>query len=171
MSSTSVFLRYVDTQDASLILDWENNQDNWAVSENDSAYSIYDILVLIEELQDIQKARQARWMICLPNSNDAIGNVDLTEIEFENKESTVGILIANDLHRKQGYASKALELVEKKAQELNLIKLKCTIHSDNEASIGLFEKNGFNKIGKLEESSLKNGQNIDVLLFEKWLEK
>lgn len=171
MNSAPIYIRYVEFKDAELVLDWENNQENWAVSENDSPYSIYDVLVLIGELQDIRKVNQARWMICLSGSNKAIGNVDLTEIEFDKHESTVGILIADVIQRNKGYASLALELIERQAEELEINKLNCSIHSDNTASISLFEKNGFIKIGKLEKPAVKDGQNIDVLLFEKWLKK
>ena len=171
MSDYSIYLRYIQTQDAALVLDWENNQENWAVSENDSPYSIYDILVLIGELQDIQRAKQARWMICSDLNNQAIGNVDLTEIDFENKVATVGILIAEKELRNKGYASQALVLIEKEANKLKIDKLTCSIHADNLASISLFLKNGFEKIGKQDAPDLKNDQYIDVILFEKWLKK
>lgn len=171
MNSAPIYIRYIEFKDAEQVLDWENNQENWAVSENDSPYSIYDVLVLIGELQDIKKVNQARWMICLSSSDEAIGNIDLTEIEFNKHESTVGILIADELQRNKGYASLALQMIERQAEELEIIKLKCSIHSDNTASVSLFEKNGFIKVGKLNEPTVKNGQNIDVLLFEKWLKK
>ncbi len=171
MSDSSIFLRYIEAKDAKQVLDWENNEENWAVSENDSPYSIYDILVLIEELQDIQKAKQARWMICLSINNKAIGNVDLTEIDFKNKQATVGILIADKELRNKGFASEAIRLIEVEAVKIGVEKLVCTIHQSNKASIALFLKSGFKKIGLQKEPDLKEGDYIEALLFEKWLKK
>lgn len=169
MSDSSIYLRYIETRDAEQVLDWENNEENWAVSENDSPYSIYDILILIGELQSIQNAEQARWMICLNETQEAIGCVDLTEIDFENKVASVGILIANKELRKKGFASKALQLIENEAIDLGLTLLKCSIHADNLASISLFTKNNYKNTGKQKEAELKGDKYIEVLLFEKWL--
>jgi len=171
MSDSSIFLRYIETKDAEQVLDWENNEENWAVSENDSPYSIYDILVLIGELQNIQKAKQARWMICSNIDEEAIGNVDLTEIDFENKQATVGILIADKETRNKGFASEALQLIEVEAMKLGVEKLNSTIHQSNKVSITLFLKSEFKKIGLQKESDLKDDEYIDVLVFEKWLKK
>ena len=171
MGSSQIYIRPILMEDAGIVLDWENNEENWGVSENGSKYSLFDIIVLIKELQDIKKSMQARWMICLENTGEAIGNVDLTEINFEAKEATVGILIADKKYRNKGMAIESLRLVEGKALELDLLKLNCTIHEDNTSSINLFLKNDYEKIGETNDSELKNGEYINIILFEKWLKK
>ena len=64
MTKRQVYIRYIDVMDAEHVLDWENNVEGWNVEENETPYSIFDILQLIHELSDIQKAKQARWIIC-----------------------------------------------------------------------------------------------------------
>ena len=159
MNKSSVYLRYIEVKDAELVLEW------------DSPYSIYDILVLIGELQNVSKAKQARWMICLSENDKAIGNVDLTEIDFNKMEATIGILIACKEYRRKGFASKAIKLIESKAVALNLKKLHCSVHKDNIGSCNLFIKNKFMKIGEKLELEFKGGAYIDILLLEKWLKK
>ena len=53
MIKDEIYIRPVNHADAELILDWENNEENWSVSENDSPYSIGDIIVLIGELKNV----------------------------------------------------------------------------------------------------------------------
>ncbi|MBL1280395.1 MAG: GNAT family N-acetyltransferase [Fluviicola sp.] len=171
MKEFSIYLRYVEAKDAALILDWENNEENWAVSENDSPYSLFDIHVLIGELQDIPNAKQARWMICLSENDEAIGNIDLTEIDFKKKEATVGILVACKEYRQKGIASKSLQLIEDESIRLGVEKFICSVHKDNLASCQLFLKNNFRKIGEKKEPNSSEDEYIDVLLFEKWLKK
>ena len=148
--------------DAVLILDWENNVENWAVSENDSKYSLFDIVMLIGELQDIQKAKQGRWIICTTEDDAVIGCVDLTEVNFEENRAEVGILIAEKENRRKGYALQALQLIESKAEELDLNKLSCSIHSTNISSLELFKKNDYKQLDKISN---------DIYFFEKWLKK
>ncbi len=161
-NNNSIFIRKAIFEDAECILEWENNEENWRVSDNDSPYSIYDILVLIGELQDIQKVKQGRWMICLSETQEKIGCVDLTTIDFVKKTAEVGILIADKKNRRKGYALKSLICLEKKAVELGLTKLKCRIHSANTASVELFKKCDYQQLNKVE-----NG----ICFFEKWLKK
>lgn len=171
MIKDEIYIRPVNHADAELILDWENNEENWSVSENDSPYSIVDIIVLIGELKNVLKAKQARWMICLTESGKPIGNVDLTEINFNDHCCSIGILIANRANRRKGYALKALQLIESEALRLNLRKMRCTVHSDNRSSVDLFLKKDYVKIGIENPSSSEEDDYIEIIIFEKCLKK
>jgi len=162
MLNDQLLIRKVTFKDADCILYWENNEENWAVSENDSKYSIFDIVALIGELQNVQNARQGRWMICVKGNESPIGCVDLTGIDFENNTADVGILIAEKNYRRKGYALMSLQLIEEEAKELGLKKLSCSIHSTNLASIRLFEKCGYQELV---------GETKEIYFFEKWLKK
>jgi len=156
-------------EDAPLILDWENNEEFWAVSENDSAYQLFDIQHLIMTLQNIEKAKQARWMICLRENDQAIGCVDLTEINFENESATVGILISDRKNRRKGYAISTLKNIEDVALELNIKHLKCTIHEENSQSVILFEKSNYVRVGESFDASDSEGEGKKIIELEKWL--
>ena len=108
-------------------------------------------------------------MICSPELSEPIGVVDLTDIDFEVGVSGVGVMIADPIHRRRGLASKALKLLEIEAKNLKIHTLLSTILENNSASIQLFEKIGYEKIGATEEKYLVQGVYIQGLLFEKWL--
>lgn len=171
MVNNPTYIRYVVMEDAPTILEWENNEEFWAVSENDSPYQLFDIQHLIMTLQKIDVARQARWMICLMETNQPIGCVDLTEINFEEKTATVGILISDRANRRKGYATSSLARIEEVAQDLKIKQLKCTIHEDNVQSVVLFEKSNYVKVGESIDNSDSRGAGKKIIELEKWLKK
>lgn len=164
----SIYLRYVSIADATTILEWENNEE-W--NSSGIHYSIYDIMQLIHELQDIERGKQARWMICDTDSDKAMGVVDLTEIDMKESEASVGVFIPDHSDRRKGHASAALLMLEDKAQEIGVQRLKATIALDNVKSQALFLKSGFTKIGETDKAYVNEGDYIKALIFEKCFEK
>lgn len=165
----SLFIRPIEVADAQIVLNWENNVEGWNMSETSTLYTFFDILNLINDLQNVQTAKQGRWMICSPELREPLGVVDLTDIDFEVGVSGVGVMIADPMYRRRGLASKALKLLEIEAKNLKIHTLLSTILENNSASIQLFEKIGYEKIGATEEKYLVQGVYIQGLLFEKWL--
>lgn len=158
-----VILRLPILNDAPTILSWENNPENWEVSDNTSPYSIEDIEQLILSFQNHKEPSQLRFMIC--KDEILLGAVDIFDINYENKSGSIGILIAEDEFRRKGYASKALQLIELEAQKLGVHQLKALIHTKNNKSRNLFEKMGY-LILKDEK-----GQQTDTIEVEKWVRK
>ena len=171
MENNLTYIRYVVMEDAPLILDWENNEEFWAVSENDSPYQLFDVQHLIMTLQKIETAKQARWMICLKENDKPIGCVDLTGIDFEKESATVGILISDRENRRKGFASTTLRNIEDVAKELKIKHLKCTIHEYNAQSIVLFEKSNYARVGESFDASNSKDNGKKIIELEKWLKK
>lgn len=163
LKAQNIFLRQVEEQDVNLLLLWENNIDNWRYSETEAPFSLYEIQQYIKSASQIRQNKQLRFIICLNDNHEAIGTIDLFEIDFKNLRAGVGILIANQENRGKGHAKEALQrLVEFSAKSLNLIQLYCDIQSNNKASIQLFESEGFIKTGVKKswfkyEDDLKDG--------------
>lgn len=166
-----IYIRPIDIPDALTVLNWENNPDNWDASDNKGEYQLFDIVRMIEESRDIHKIRQGRWMICNKSNNELIGTTDLFDINFEKGESTVGVLIAEKDNRQKGIAEKALLLLEKEAEKLEVRTLKCAIHPNNLPSVKLFEKLNFVKIGKTEQEFVNDGVYLQASIYEKCLKK
>lgn len=162
-------MRKIEFPDAEIVLDWENNIDGWNMEEKPRDYSIYDIILLISEMQDVHKSKQLRFMICHEDFPVPIGAADLTGMDFEDHSSGVGILIADPEMRHRGFASKALLLLEEKAREWGLTKLRSTILENNDSSLHLFEKLGYKKLADSGEGYVVEGTYIKALVFEKWL--
>lgn len=162
-----VHLRYIDKSDAEEVLHWENDLEDWNENAGEIRYSIIDISILIEELQDIRRAGQARWIIIA--DGEKVGCVDLTEIDFNNSQASVGVLIADLSKRRRGIASKAIQLLEEEAKKINILKLVSHVKLENQKSINLFEKCAFQLLNEKEEITLDNGKTVEVRKLEKWL--
>ena len=87
-----IALRLPKISDAETILNWENNPDNWEVSENDSPYNLEDIIALIKSFQTENLPSQLRFIIHAEEV--LLGAVDIFDINYENKSGAIGILIA-----------------------------------------------------------------------------
>ncbi|MFT6503075.1 MAG: diamine N-acetyltransferase [Crocinitomicaceae bacterium] len=172
ISVESIFLRPVQGSDASLLLQWENDQNNWSVSSTTSKYKLGDIIALIESLADIETSKQARFIIVNRKNNLALGAVDLFSISFEEEKASVGVLIADPNNRNKGYAAKSIEILEEICvDELGIYNLEAKVHQNNVSSRRLFEKIGFSKKKLTQDAQLNNADYIETLIFEKCLKK
>lgn len=166
-----IYIRPIAIPDALIVMNWENDPLNWDASDNKGEYQLFDIVRMIEENQNVQRAKQARWIICDSNSHQQIGTVDLFDIDFDKSLAFVGVLIAEKANRKKGLASLAIELVENEALKLDLTRLKCVVHPGNRGSVRLFEKRGFVKIGETDRQFVNEGVYLEASIYEKWVKK
>ena len=144
LASENIFLRTLQLEDADLISKWENNPDNWEVSGTKTPFSTEEILAFVTADDDVVRNKQIRYLICLKSTKTPIGTIDLFEYDEKKKAVGVGVLIADIHQRKRGFAFEALELINNYcSNELKIVTIFCNITIDNEASIRLFEKNGF----------------------------
>jgi len=166
-----VYIRLVESSDAGTILLWENNPENWKVSETEVPFDLNSILTLIEQAQQIRTYGQLRFMICLNSTNESIGTIDLFDANFKHKRAGVGILIAEKSQRNKGFAKEALVLIIKYSKEvLGFKNIYCTIHSDNDSSVKLFESIGFKFVGVRKDWYLEKGKWLDELMYQLCLE-
>jgi diamine N-acetyltransferase len=173
LSTEKILLRMVEPEDATKLLIWENNPENWKVTDTEVPFSMHAIKMLIEQQQQIRSTGQLRMMICLnDNSEEPIGAIDLYDVDFKNKNASVGILIGDKMNRGKGYAKDALEIIIKYAlNNLSLHNLVCSIQATNIESIRLFESMGFEKIGRRKEWFLIRNNRVDEILYQLCLEK
>ncbi|MES2799711.1 MAG: GNAT family protein [Bacteroidota bacterium] len=152
LKGENVFLRAVEPADATALMLWENNPEHWKVSDTDCPFSLQGIMQLIEQQRDFRGTGQMRLLICLQGTNEAIGTIDLYDADFKNENVSVGILIGDSANRSKGFAQEALVLMIQYLKEMfNFHNVHCSIHADNHASIQLFEKAGFIKVGERKE--------------------
>ncbi len=148
LNSTNIYLRTIEPRDASLMLKWENNPENWAVSDTLVPFSEHLILQYVNSAQDIFETKQLRFIICLQENDKPIGTIDLFEYDPLHRRAGVGVLIDEVSERNKGYADEALKLmIQYSFEKLNLHGLFCNIFESNAHSIRLFEKNNFIKTG------------------------
>lgn len=150
-----VSLREMLFTDVNKLLKWENNPDNWQISDTVAPFSRKQIEDFVNQPQSLKDNKQQRFMVCL--DDNPIGCIDIFEYDTAKRKAGVGVLIAEESNRNKGYASEALNLlIEKCRNELNVVHLFCNIYKENKASIRLFEKCGFQFVDerKLEGKSV-----------------
>jgi diamine N-acetyltransferase len=172
LKGKKVLLRQLEEEDAIRLLNWENDPNNWRVSGTEAPYSLHEIQQYIATASNVRANGQLRFMIVDKNSFDPIGTVDLFDIDFKNRRTQIGVLIAALENRSKGYASEALDLIMYYAQiQLNLRNFSCAIHADNEESIRLFESKGFEQVGCRKDWYVSRNEWLDELLFQKIIGK
>jgi diamine N-acetyltransferase len=117
--------------------------------------------------QDIYEAKQLRLAICQDEDFPALGLIDLFDFDPQNRRAGIGIVIQALENRKQNIGSEAISLLIKYAfYNLNLHQLYANIATENKASIALFTKFGFEKIGVKKDWTLVNGSFKDEALYQ-----
>lgn len=171
LKAKNIHLRSVEPSDATKLMLWENNPAHWKVTDTEVPFSMHGILQLIEQQQHIRSSGQLRFIICLNETDEAVGAIDLYDVDFRNGNAAVGILIGDQQHKQKGYAKESLELMIDYAREfLAMHNLYCSIQANNPESIRLFESVGFEKIGVRKEWFLNKGQRIDEICYQLCLE-
>jgi diamine N-acetyltransferase len=158
-----VLLRALEPKDIDFLFLWENTAENWQVSGTLIPFSHFVLEQYMATAHlDIYTTKQFRFMIETLADKKTIGCIDLFEFDPKNKRAGVGILIGDVSSRCKGYASEALSLLQKYAFEiLDLHQLYCTITTDNDHSLQLFQKHKFEITGCKKEWIFKAGKWLD----------
>ena len=167
IKGTMLYLRAVESSDATMLYLWENDINNWRIANTEVPFSMHAIHNLIEQYASIRTSGQLRLIICLNDSQLPIGAIDLYDINFRHGFATVGVLIAKQEDRNKGFAKEAFQLVINYAKEvLDLYNLQCFIQADNLASIHLFEGLKFEKVGVRKEWYKFKNSRIDEICYQ-----
>ncbi len=168
LKGESVYLRALEPEDLEFIYTIENDQNIWEVSNTQTPYSRFLIKQYLENAhQDIYEAKQLRLAICQDEDFPAIGLIDLFDFDPRNNRAGIGIVIHKNENKGQNIGSEALELLIKYAfYNLNLHQLYANIGVENAASIALFTKFGFEKIGIKKDWILLHNHYQDEALYQ-----
>ena len=143
-----IYLRALEPSDVDVLYKWENNRQIWHVSNTQTPFSRYVLeQFLVNAHEDIYTNKQLRLIISEIDKDGAVGAIDLFDFEPYHLRAGIGILIADEF-RNKGYAFEALKLLQDYAFNTLLLKqLYCNVTVSAPASLQLFEKAGFEKIG------------------------
>lgn len=153
-----IYLRALEPEDLDFIHAIENDESMWELSNTQTPYSKYLIKQYLEHAhKDIYEVKQLRLVIS-DKDDLPLGMIDLFDFDFKNRRAGVGILVKDDAKRNKGLGTEALQLlINYSFTRLNLHQLYCHISEDNVASINLFRKQGFKKIGLKKDWNLVEG--------------
>lgn len=161
-----ISLRPLEPDDIDMLYQWENNMDIWEISNTKTPYSKYILAKYISEsAKDIYETKQVR-LIIQKEDGTPVGAVDLFDFEPYHLRAGVGILIQKTDDQNKGYATDTLQALSNYAFEtLGLKQLFANIAADNEKSIYVFEKAGFEKVGiKKNWLKTRDGWKDEILL-------
>jgi diamine N-acetyltransferase len=158
LSGEHIYLRALEPEDLDFIYTIENDTNLWELSDTQTPYSRFLIKQYLDNAhQDIFEAKQLRMAIC-NNDDHTIGLIDVFDFNIKNRRAGIGILIQNESNRYKGYGKEALQLLINYCfKSLHLHQLYANILEKNKASLELFERNGFKKIG-LKNDWIFNGK-------------
>jgi diamine N-acetyltransferase len=168
LKGKNIYLRALEPEDLEFVYVIENDESIWHVSNTQTPYSKFLIHQYLENAhQDIYEAKQLRLAICSNDTSEAIGLIDLFEFDPKNNRAGVGVVIQKNNDRTKGIGSEALSLIIEYAfAQLQLHQLFANIGTENEISIGLFSKFGFQKIGVKKQWNKINGVYEDEILYQ-----
>jgi diamine N-acetyltransferase len=147
-----IALRKMVSSDESLIYAWENNTENWLISDTRQSFSKEMIHAFVHQHQDIKLHQQLRLMMVEKEKNRVVGAVDLFEYDGYHNRVGIGILVAEVTDRGNGYGKEALLLtLEYVFNSLKVNQAFCNILESNSRSIRLFESVGFQRVGVKKE--------------------
>jgi diamine N-acetyltransferase len=150
LENSIIKLRAPELTDLELLYKWENDTEVWHVGVTNAPFSKYVLEKYLETAHlELFDNNQLRLMIDLKaDNNRTIGTIDLFDFDTYNNRVGVGILIAENTDKGNGYASETLVLIiDYCFSFLGLNQLYCNIAEDNVISIQLFKKHGFEVVG------------------------
>ena len=168
MKYEKINLRALEPEDLELLYNWENNDSFWRISNTVSPFSKYTLKRYLENShKDIYETGQLRLMIDHIPDKVTIGTIDIFDFDPFHKRAGLGILIANETYRRNGYASMSLTcLIDYCFKTLQLHQLYCNILANNYESQELFKKQGFIQTGVKKDWIKTSDEYLDEYLFQ-----
>lgn len=168
MNYEKIRLRALEPEDLELLYEWENSGTYWVISNTVSPFSRFTLKRYIENShKNIFETGQLRLMIDHIEDDITIGTIDIFEFDPFHKRAGLGILLANESYRRQGYASMSIAcLINYCFKTLQLHQLYCNILSTNTESLELFKKHDFIQTGIKKDWILSDKGYLDEYVFQ-----
>jgi len=152
LKDDSIVLRALEPEDIDLLYEWENCEEIWTISHTITPFSKHLLALYIQNAdKDLYETKQLRLMI-ETTAGKTVGAIDLFDFDPFHSRVGLGILVHSPEDRSKGSATAALGLVIGYCfGKLGLHQIYANILTDNEVSIKLFLKAGFEVTGTKKE--------------------
>lgn len=150
LAGKNIYLRAAEPSDIEFLYALENDANIWQSGLINQPISKFTLKAYLQNAhQTLDEAGQMRLIICRNGATQPLGALDLFDYDARNQRAAVGIALAENV-RGKGFATEAIEIVKDYAKNhLLLHQLYCHSAVDNLASVALFRKCGFAKVGIL----------------------
>lgn len=165
-----VYLRALEAEDLNFLYRLENDPNLWEISGTVTPYSRQVLKIYLDNAhRDIYDVKQLRLAICKNDGEEAVGLIDLFDFDPRHSRAGLGIVVSDENSRNQGIGSEAINLLcEYAFQVLELHQVYANVAADNEGSLRLFKKLGFQQAGVKKEWLLFGGSFKDEILLQKF---
>ncbi|MBT8235195.1 MAG: GNAT family N-acetyltransferase [Bacteroidia bacterium] len=163
-----IYLRALEPEDLEFLYELENNTAIWEISGTKTPYARHVLRTYLDNaFKDIYEVKQLRLGIC-NNENRLLGLIDLFDFDPGHMRAGVGIVILESEDRNHGIGTEALTLLLDYAfATLNLHQVYANVGKDNEGSLHLFTKLGFEQIG-IKKDWIRRGKEFkDEVMLQK----
>ena len=166
----NIWLRACEPEDIDMLYVWENDASQWASSLSPFKVSRRRIADFIEGFDgDIGRWPQLKLVVCCGEGGEAVGSVDVYDIDLRNGHGFAGIYIDRQ-NRGRGFGRAAVNaLVDYCRGPLGLNCLAAMVAVDNMASRHMFASCGFVEAGILGGWLRRGREHVDVVLLQKKL--
>lgn len=168
LKGENIFLRALELSDLDFLYNLENDESLWEVSNTTTPYSKYILQQYLENShRDIYEVKQLRLVVCLNDSEAAVGLIDLFDFDPKHSRVGIGIVIFSEDDKRKGYASEALKLTCDYAfSHLNVHQIFAGITEENKGSIKLFEKADFERSGIKKDWIFSEGKYLSEYFYQ-----
>ena len=163
-----ISLRAMEPEDLEVLYTLENDTTLWDISSVNVPYSRYLLKQFIAKgTHDIYTDGQLRLMIESAEEGTVVGMADLVDFNPRHLRAEIGIVLGRD-YRNKGYGTEVLALMEKYVQEfLHLHQLYSYVSTENEPSIKLFLRAGYEQTCLLKDWLYIGNGFVDARIFQK----
>lgn len=155
--------RQIERGDLGLLRDWRNMDD---IRSRTREYRLLNMVNQEDWFEKMSRDKNNE-MYLISIDFIPVGVCGLCYIDWVNRNAEVSIYIGAEYARRGGIGTSALKMLKKKAfDEFNLHKLYVEIWTNNQPTIGLFEKAGYTLVGCRKEHAYKLGEYHDSLIYE-----
>ncbi|MDO7171355.1 GNAT family N-acetyltransferase [Mariniflexile sp. AS56] len=149
----AIYIRPLEEQDAYVSVKWRNNPEIWKFTgaKPDNLVTIEMELSWIKKV--FERTNEKRFAICLSDSNQYIGNVQLTDIE--GSEAQFHIFIGEAAFWNKGIGTTATKLIlEYGFDVLKLSLIYLYVKEVHKAAVKAYQNSGFKQL-QLEDGFIK----------------
>lgn len=157
-------LRKLSLNDYNIYHNWRNNIEvMYTTSPQLDTYTLEETEEFISSI--ISQSNAKSYIIEHKESNQAVGIVSLSNIDYKNRsaECIIDIGVKNMWGKGIGTAALSL-IIEFAFSELNLHRIFLKVFSFNERAIKLYEKMGFKREGILRQAFYRAGNWHDIVI-------
>lgn len=174
MIGERVYLRPLETSDAEGFAQHAHAETETFFENGRIPLSPIALEKWIEGLYKQQPSSEIQFAVCLRETDECIGNVGITGIDWINRTAETESFLDSTAHRGQGYGPEAKHLLLEYAfEQLQLEMLSSFVWEPNVRSAAAVRRQGYQPAGRVKSRMMQDGEFHDMLAFdlsrEEWL--